>query len=137
MLGHEPRAELDLSTGTRRRRTRQLTLVLIGTASAGLLSACGCDPTYDRVSRDLYENRADCEADFRGEKCETVSESDSPLPGRALTLGPRYPAPERTRLGVTRDPRPGSRAFAVFTDDVRRGGFGFSAACRQSSSYSG
>lgn len=137
MQGHEPRATLDLCAHAPRRRSRQLTLVFIGAASAGLLSACGCDPTYDRVSRDLYEQRADCEADFNKEKCESVSEFESPVRGQALTLGPRYAAPERTRLGVTRDPRPGSRAFAVFTDDVRRGGFGFSAACRQSSSYSG
>ncbi|MGL5001587.1 MAG: hypothetical protein ACRDAM_01455 [Casimicrobium sp.] len=119
------------------RRSLRIELVLVGAASASLLAGCGCDPTYDRVSRNVYELREDCEREHGASKCETRIGHDSPMDGRFVVLGPTYAASERKGIGITRDPRPESQAIAVFTDDVRRGGFGLSAACRQSSSYSG
>jgi uncharacterized protein YgiB involved in biofilm formation len=129
-----------INNGNRRsRRSRRVDLILIGAASALMLGGCGdCSHLTKRVSQDIYTNRIDCEADKHSPRaCEWRDTYASPLPGRDVVLGPAYEAKSGAVVGVTREIRTGSTAIAVLTDDVRRGGFGISAACHQSRSYTG
>jgi hypothetical protein len=118
----------------RRRSSRQITLVLIGTAS---LASCG-EPVPDQIAqRDVYEHRSQCVQDWGDEKrCEVVTQG----PHRGYWYGPGYigarnaPSSASQRIGTTMEPVSGSRSSAS-SSRISRSGFGSSASSH--SSFSG
>lgn len=117
-----------------RRRSAQITLVLMGAAA---LTACG---NRDEARRDLYASKQDCVQDWGDEKkCEQApagTTSSRPHTGGGYFWGPSYFGRYRggsssaTSTGVT-SARSGSRAVA--SSSVSRGGFGHSSSAHSSS----
>ena len=115
--------------GRSRKRSAQVTLVLLGAAALG---ACSGD---DADRRDVYRTRADCVQDWGDEKkCEPARDGQY---ASSYWYGPRYGSgyfgnrTSSTAIGST-GARPGSHAVA--THSVSRGGFG---ACASSHSSGG
>ena len=117
-----------------RRSSRQITLVLIGTAA---LASCSQQPTTS--TRDQYASLEDCAADWgRPEHCEPVRSSS--VPGGFLFWGLPYAAGlrdsaranalnEARRAGSAFDPSRQGRAIgkATVPGPTARGGFGSSS----------
>ena len=98
----------------RRRSSRQITLVLIGTAA---LASCSQQETT--TTRDQYASLEDCAADWgRPEHCEPVRSSG--VPGGLLFWGLPYAAGLRNQVqtGALNDAR---RSGSAFVDPSRQG----------------
>jgi uncharacterized protein YgiB involved in biofilm formation len=99
---------------TRRRSSRQITLVLIGTAA---LASCSQQPTTN--TRDQYASLEDCAADWgRPEHCEPVRSSG--VPGGFLFWGLPYAAGlrDQARTNALNDAR---RSGSALVDPSRQG----------------
>jgi uncharacterized protein YgiB involved in biofilm formation len=117
-----------------RRRSAQITLVLIGAAA---LAGCGDD---DDSRRDLYASKQDCVQDWGDEtKCEPApagTTSSRPHSGHGYFWGPVYSG-SSYRTGSSSSStgwtgaRSGSRA--VSSSSFSRGGFGSSSSSHSSS----
>ena len=121
----------------KRRRSREVALVLIGAAALP-----GCMPGEPRIVHDRYASLEDCAADWgRPEVCD-LDDGRRPLPGNVgfshvIYSGPSYPEGDRVaaqneargqalRLGALNLAAPGTAGHAI--DSVpARAGFGSSA----------
>jgi uncharacterized protein YgiB involved in biofilm formation len=124
------------ATGGGRKRSLQLTLVLIGAAA---LTGCGRLEDDRGVSRDVYANLEECRADWGNpEDCEEIDEKRSATGTRAF-YGPRYTSRTGSYGGYSTTTRPGSRSKGTLSSggSASRGGFGSSSSRHSSSSYSG
>lgn len=117
---------------TRRRASRNITLVLIGTAA---LAGCGQDTP--KMARDHYASLDDCAADWgRPEHCDRVQSSGYPG-GAYVFRGPAYALADRNgarrqafdesqragRAGLA-DPARQGRSIGTAIEPTARGGFG-------------
>jgi uncharacterized protein YgiB involved in biofilm formation len=117
-----------------RRASRNVTLVLIGTAALA-----GCGPAPQKMARDHYATLEDCTADWgRPEACDRVQSSG--YPGGYIYRGPLYMFDSRdaARRDVMSDAERAGRASLVdrsrqgrsigtSVEPTTRGGFGSSA----------
>ena len=125
----------------RRRMSRRITLVLIGTAALA-----GCNPETPKMARDHYASLEDCAADWgRPENCDRV-QSSGYTGGGYIFRGPPYAAANRGaarqeafeeaqrrgRPGLV-DPARQGRAIGSAVEPTARGGFG--ARSRSFSSF--
>jgi uncharacterized protein YgiB involved in biofilm formation len=120
-----------------RRRSAQITLVLLGAAA---IAGCGDDDSDQR--RDLYASKQDCVQDWGDEtKCEVAppgTTSSRPHSGSGYYWGPAYSGSSyRTGSSTSNSTgwtsaRSGSRAVA--SSSFSRGGFGHSSSSHGSSS---
>ena len=118
----------------RRRASRNITLVLIGTAAMA-----GCGPSQ-KMARDHYATLEDCAADWgRPEACDRVQSSGYPG-GGYIFRGPPYVFDSRdaarrdvltdaARAGRASlvDPSRQGRSIGTTIESTARGGFGSSA----------
>jgi uncharacterized protein YgiB involved in biofilm formation len=123
----------------RRRASRNITLVLIGTAALA-----GCSQEAPKMARDHYATLEDCAADWgRPEHCDRVQSSGYPA-GAFIFRGPAYAAANRgfarqealheaQRSGRLLDPTRQGRAIGSALEPTTRGGFG--ARARSCSSF--
>jgi uncharacterized protein YgiB involved in biofilm formation len=125
----------------RRRASRNITLVLIGTAALA-----GCEQPPPKMARDHYASIEDCAADWgRPELCDRVQSSGYPG-GGYIFRGPAYGVDDRglarqeaideaRRSGRSAlvDPARQGRSIGTAIEPTTRGGFG--ARSRSYSSF--
>ena len=125
----------------RRRASRNITLVLVGTAALA-----GCGQETQKMARDHYASLEDCAADWgRPDHCDRVQSSGYPG-GGYIFRGPAYAIDNRGiarrealedaqrsgRAGLV-DPARQNRSIGTAIEPTTRGGFG--ARSRSFSSY--
>lgn len=101
------------------RRSRQITLTIMSSLCLG-----GCDVGAQHWSRNYYQNRQDCVADYSEKQCEQLPGAHAGSGGGGRYYGPPY----RTDSPPRDDPGSGRAGKADGkTSYVQRGGFGSSS----------
>ena len=111
----------------RRRSSRHISLVLIGSVAVTALAACSREENRGDVRRDVYASKESCLADWGNspKDCEPVRDRSGTHGGGTHYYGGSYPS-----TGNAFAPR---SARAVGTSTVSRGGFGSSGHSAASS----
>lgn len=111
----------------RRKRSLNLSLVLMGATVLGGLAGCGNLESPDNGSRDVYADMEACKADWGTPgDCEEIDSKRSAT-GRSSYYGPRYFSRSGS-YGYNPTPRSGSRSIGSVSASPSRSGFGSSAS---------
>jgi len=126
-----PRSTPPARAASGRKRSVQLSLVLI---SAAALGGCGNLENNENLSRDVYANMEACKADWGTPgDCEEINPSTRSTLGGHSYYGPRYYSRSGS-YGYSSTARPGSRSAGTVSASPSRGGFGASSSRHSGSS---